>query len=197
MALWHLRYYYLALFLSLLVISIAHELGHMFAYILFKVPIHQLRIGLGPVILRKKSKKSSIRKIYLRLFPFVLAVGVDGDRSEFLRLGFWRKIFILASGGLVNFSIAGIVMVLSGLSDFLQPSSNDVLNITKGFVVLNILVGLFGFLPFSKFDGGKIFEHVSQRFFARKTSHFIVNLRVAITFFITVFIIYIFHFWFK
>ncbi len=84
-----------------------HELGHYLFARLFKVTINEFSIGMGPKLFSKKSKKTGI--LYsLRLLPvggYVSMEGEDGesrDENAFQKKAPWKRLVILAAGGLTN-----------------------------------------------------------------------------------------------
>ena len=193
-----LFWYYLSALLIFLVSSLAHELGHIIALLSFKIPVHKLSIGLGPSLWGKNLKKSSIRRVRLKLMPFGLGAAFDGDHPRFQSLNLWQKMLIFSAGILVNISIAGLVLVFSHPLNVFQPTYSgydDPTNITRAFVVLNILLALFQLLPFSRFDGGRLLDCVLKKFLPAASHDFVINLKVLITLFVSLGIFNVYRHW--
>ena len=89
-----LLYYFVVCLILLVVVCVLHELGHMLALRLFRVPIYRLTIGFGPVLFKKRLTNSAIGEIVLKWFPFTLGSAFDGDHPQFQKLGFLPRILI-------------------------------------------------------------------------------------------------------
>ena len=100
-----------------------HELGHFTAAKLLGVRVNEFAIGLGPKILKKQGKETLYS---LRLLPFggfCAMEGVDeesNDERSFSAQKRWKRVVILAAGGIMNFIAAFIIVVIlvSGMSGF-------------------------------------------------------------------------------
>ena len=93
-----------------------HEFGHFITARIFNVGVNEFSLGMGPKILKKKSKKNGI--LYsLRLFPiggFVSMVGEDEDSDDESALNnkpVWQRIIIVAAGSIMNI-LVGVLVVL-------------------------------------------------------------------------------------
>jgi membrane-associated protease RseP (regulator of RpoE activity) len=178
-------------------VSITHEVGHLLVLLIFKVPVYRLRVGFGPIIYGRNFKKSPIRRLRLGIIPFGLGVAFDSDHSRFRQLVFWPKIATFAGGVIANLFAALIVIFFSGL-DILKPVvPGSVLNFTKGFVFLNILLALFQLLPFASFDGGKIVDFALRQFLPNKGHRIAPFLKILLMFVLLFMIFYLYFFWTK
>ena len=184
-------------FLIFVVVSLAHELGHILALLAFRVPIHGFKVGFGPVIWGKNFKKSAVKRLRVGLIPFGVGVGFDGDHFRFKSLGFWVKVLVFSSGVLLNAVIAVIVSFFVGFGDVMKPSPqpNDLVDISRIFVVLNLMLAMCQLLPFARFDGGKILNEVTKKYLHRKDVFFVSNLKISITILLTTIIFHIYRFW--
>ncbi|MDO5557169.1 MAG: site-2 protease family protein [Clostridia bacterium] len=92
-----------------------HELGHFVVAKLCKVKIKEFSIGFGPSIY---TKKGSYTIYSLRLIPLGGYVNMLGeeedvdDEGSFKRAKIWKRIIIVAAGGLVNIIFAIFVYFL-------------------------------------------------------------------------------------
>jgi len=190
--------YYLVVCLILLIPTfIIHELGHMLALRIFQVPIHRLTIGLGPTVFQKKLRKSAIKEVALKLFPFVLKIAFDIDHPRFQKLGLIPKILIFGMGVIVNGFIVVIIVLLVGDIGVVIYSTmhGDLEDVMRVFAVFNAFAVFANLLPISISDGGLIFNQVKHSLFpyASQTATTIIKLLVALVAISG--IIYIYIFW--
>ncbi|MBQ9978393.1 MAG: site-2 protease family protein [Clostridia bacterium] len=97
-------------------LTFIHEFGHFFFARLFKVPIIEFAIGMGPRLYSWTGKHGT--KYALRAFPiggFVQMEGEEGTSENpmaYNNLNPWKKIVVTAAGPLVNIIFAVIVMFI-------------------------------------------------------------------------------------
>lgn len=95
-------------------LTFIHEFGHFFFARLFKVPVLEFAIGMGPKIYSWEGKKGT--KYALRAFPiggFVQMEGEEGASENpmaYNNLNPWKKIIVTIAGPLVNILFAIILM---------------------------------------------------------------------------------------
>lgn len=95
-------------------LTFIHEFGHFFFARLFKVPVLEFAIGMGPKIYSWEGKTGT--KYTLRAFPiggFVQMEGEEGNSENpmaYNNLNPWKKIIVTIAGPLVNIIFAVIVM---------------------------------------------------------------------------------------
>ena len=95
-------------------LTFIHEFGHFFFARLFKVPVLEFAIGMGPKIYSWTGKQGT--KYALRAFPiggFVQMEGEEGTSENpmaYNNLNPWKKIVVTAAGPIVNIVFAIIVM---------------------------------------------------------------------------------------
>ena len=95
-------------------LTFIHEFGHFFFARLFKVPVLEFSIGMGPKIYSWQGKKGT--RYSLRAFPiggFVQMEGEEGTSENpqaYSNLNPWKKIVVTVAGPLVNIIFAIIVM---------------------------------------------------------------------------------------
>ena len=111
-----------------------HELGHFSAAKLLGVRVNEFAIGMGPKLLKKQGKETLYT---LRLLPFggFCAMGEDDeaeDERSFTAQKRWRRVVILAAGGIFNLIAAFIIVVILTMG-------------AKGFVGTTITGFLDGF----------------------------------------------------
>ena len=92
-----------------------HELGHYLSARIFGVSVREFAIGMGPKLLRKKSKKTGI-DYSLRLLPiggYVSMAGEDeqsDDPGAINHKPIWQRFIVLSAGSLMNLIVGIIVM---------------------------------------------------------------------------------------
>lgn len=89
-----------------------HELGHFTVAKMFKIKVNEFAIGFGPVIWKKQGRKT---KYALRLIPLGGFVSMEGEEERsakegsFSEANIFKRICIVAAGGLVNILAAVII----------------------------------------------------------------------------------------
>ena len=107
-------YIFLAIIAFGLMIAI-HELGHFAAAKALNVKVNEFAIGMGPKLLSKQGKETLFS---LRLIPFGGFCAMEGendasdDERSFGAQKRWRRIVILAAGGIFNLVAAFIIVVI-------------------------------------------------------------------------------------
>ena len=95
-------------------LTFIHEFGHFFFARLFKVPVLEFAIGMGPKLYSWEGKKGT--KYSLRAFPIGGYVQMEGEEgtsenpAAYNNLNPWKKIIVTIAGPLVNIIFAVIVM---------------------------------------------------------------------------------------
>ena len=108
-------YVFLALLL-LGVLIMAHEAGHFLAARACGIEVQEFAMGMGPLLLQKKSKKGT--QFSLRLLPiggFCQFYGEDEDVSDpraFNNQAVWKRLVTVISGPMMNFIVALLVVVI-------------------------------------------------------------------------------------
>ena len=108
---------YVVLALLLLgVLIIAHETGHFWAARACGIGVQEFSMGMGPLIAKWKSRKGT--QFSVRLLPiggFCQFYGEDEDEPDpraFNNQAVWKRAVTVASGPLMNFLVAFLVIVL-------------------------------------------------------------------------------------
>jgi regulator of sigma E protease len=97
-------------------LTFIHEFGHFFFARLFKVPVLEFAIGMGPKLISWNGKKGT--KYSLRAFPIGGYVQMEGEEgtsenpAAYNNLSPWKKIIVTIAGPLVNIIFAVIVMFI-------------------------------------------------------------------------------------
>lgn len=120
-------------------LTFIHEFGHFFFARLFKVPVLEFAIGMGPKLYSWTGKTGT--RYALRAFPvggFVQMEGEEGTSDNphaYNNLNPWKKIIVTAAGPAVNIIFAVLVMFILVLSspllgsttvaDFIEGSVSD------------------------------------------------------------------------
>lgn len=108
--------YVLLALLLLGVLITAHEAGHFLAARACGIEVEEFSMGMGPKLLQRRSRRGTL--ITLRLLPiggFCQFYGEDrepGDNSCFNSKPVWKRAVTVASGPLMNFVVAMLVIVL-------------------------------------------------------------------------------------
>ena len=108
--------YVLLALLLLGVLITAHEAGHFLAARACGIEVEEFSMGMGPKLLQRRSRRGTL--ITLRLLPiggFCQFYGEDreeGDRRGFNNQPIWKRAVTVASGPLMNFVVAFLVIVL-------------------------------------------------------------------------------------
>jgi len=108
-------YVFLA-FLLLGVLIMAHEAGHFFAARACGIEVQEFALGMGPLLLKKKSRRGT--QYSLRLLPiggFCQFYGEDEDVSDpraFNNQAVWKRMVTVVSGPVMNFIVALLVVVI-------------------------------------------------------------------------------------
>lgn len=108
---------YVVLALVLLgVLIMAHEAGHFMAARACGIEVQEFAMGMGPLLLRKKSRRGT--QFSLRLLPiggFCQFYGEDEDVDDpraFNNQAVWKRALTVVSGPLMNFIVALLVVVI-------------------------------------------------------------------------------------
>ncbi len=105
--------------IMLVFIVFIHEGGHFLVAKLCKVKVNEFALGFGPVIFAKEKGGT---KYALRLIPLGGFVNMEGEeeRSEaegsFSNANIWKRIAIVAAGGLVNVVFGLVVYFIVSLT---------------------------------------------------------------------------------
>lgn len=97
-------------------LTFIHEFGHFFFARLFKVPVLEFAIGMGPKIYSWEGKTGT--KYALRAFPIGGFVSMEGEEGTsenpmaYNNLNPWKKIVVTVAGPLVNIIFAIILMFI-------------------------------------------------------------------------------------
>lgn len=98
------------------VLIIAHEFGHFLAARLCGIEVVEFSMGMGPLLLKKRSRRGT--QFSVRLLPiggYCQFYGEDEERDDpraFNRQKIWKRALTVASGPLMNFLIAIVVIAL-------------------------------------------------------------------------------------
>lgn len=108
---------YVILALLLLgVLIMAHEAGHFFAARACGIEVQEFAMGMGPLLLQKRSKKGT--QFSLRLLPiggYCQFYGEDeeiNDPRSFNNQAVWKRLVTVVSGPMMNFIVAMLVVVI-------------------------------------------------------------------------------------
>ena len=105
------------------VLIAVHEVGHFTAAKLLGVKVNEFAIGMGPKLLKKQGKETLYT---LRALPIGGFCAMEGenesseDARSFTAQKRWRRVIILAAGGIANLVVCFIIIVImvSGSKSF-------------------------------------------------------------------------------
>lgn len=109
-------YIFLAILVLLFMVTI-HELGHYVAGKILKFKILEFSIGFGPVLYKRKSKKTG-ELFLIKLIPLGGYCAFDGEDEEknnpeaFNNQKPWKRIIVLVSGVFMNFLFSVLLAVI-------------------------------------------------------------------------------------
>ena len=92
-----------------------HELGHFTMARLFKVPVIEFSIGMGPRLFVRRSENTGT-EYSIRALPFGGYVSMEGEGTEsdnpdsYSKKPVWQRMLILVAGPIMNILIAIILM---------------------------------------------------------------------------------------
>ncbi len=89
-------------------VVVFHELGHLLAARLFRVPVREFLLGLGKPLI---AASVGGLKVSLRLLP--VGGGLDIDDGAFNGLPAWKRVAILTAGPLANLASAWLAVSLA------------------------------------------------------------------------------------
>ncbi|MGF6906663.1 M50 family metallopeptidase [Fusobacterium sp. PH5-44] len=119
--------------LALLILSVLifiHELGHFLAAKMFKIPVSEFALGMGPKVLSIKGKNTTYS---LRLIPvggFVNIEGMEIEPEEEVENGFnskhpLKRFVVLFAGVFMNFLLAFMIIFVSVKISGAYSASNE------------------------------------------------------------------------
>lgn len=155
-----------------------HEGGHFLVAKFFKVKVNEFSIGFGKKLL---SKKKGETEYSLRAFPFGGFVSMLGeeersdDSRSFSKQKIWKRIAIVAAGGVVNiiFGLTVYFVLIASIGNF---ASRNIESVTPDYGA-----DLAGILPGDEIievDGKHVFVTKDLNAKLAKTGAKTVNLKV-------------------
>ena len=107
-----------------------HEVGHFTAAKLLGVKVNEFAIGMGPKLLKRQGKETLYT---LRALPIGGFCAMEGenesseDARSFTAQKRWKRVIILAAGGIANMIVCFIIIVVivSGYKSFIGTTLTD------------------------------------------------------------------------
>ncbi len=102
-------------FLGIIIMIVLHEWGHFIAARIFKVPVYEFAVGMGPKLWSRKGKKGTI--FSLRAIPIGGFCAFDDAKDSGIqdaaleRIPVWQKIIICLAGPIMNLLIGYLVFL--------------------------------------------------------------------------------------
>lgn len=128
---------------AIMVMIIVHEYGHFLAARIFKVPVYEFSVGMGPLIKQKFSKKGT--KFSLRAIPIGGYCAFDDSKSASFvdaaleKIPVWQKIIICFAGPLINILFGVFIFFCAIFFIGARVDSGVVSSVREGFPSINIL----------------------------------------------------------
>jgi membrane-associated protease RseP (regulator of RpoE activity) len=142
-----------ALFIiALIVVTVAHEAGHLVAARLVGIPVKQIAVGLGPVLWGRHIYNGI--KVVWRALPLGAAVGVPGRWSADgkLRRPVRDDLLLAAGGPVASFLLTAVLVALV----LLWSPAPALAGWLLGTALLSMIAALLNLLPLPGLDGGHI-----------------------------------------
>ena len=137
---------------AILISTVFHEMGHVMAARLVRIPVRRVSIGLGPVLWRGRVAEE--REFVLRAFPVGVTVGVPlrqgPDGRDRRPVG---HDLLMAAGG----PMASLLLFvgLAAAAGLFCPSA-EVLSLLQSIAVVSLVLGLLNLIPVPGLDGGHL-----------------------------------------
>jgi membrane-associated protease RseP (regulator of RpoE activity) len=141
----------LGFLLVLTVTTLVHEMGHLFAAFMLKIPVRQISIGLGPIVWQCQTHTEL--KFLLRALPVGVTVGVPARRRKDgeLRRPPSHDLWMAAAGPAANLLL---FVALAVAASAVRSSFPSLLSWFRAIAVLSAFLGLSNLLPVPGLDGG-------------------------------------------
>ena len=129
-----------------------HELGHFSAAKILGVRVNEFAIGMGPKLIKKQGKETLYSLRVLPLGGFCALEGENGDSEDsrsFIAQKRWKRVVILAAGGVANMLIGFIIVIIlvstmknfggTTITDFAEGFPNEGVNgLMRGDTIISI-----------------------------------------------------------
>ncbi len=117
------------------IIVLAHELGHFLVASWVGIPAEEFAIGMGPKIFQHKGKKLIFTIRALPIGGFVRFIGEDEESDDPRAFGnakVWKRIMAIASGPLMNFLLAILLLSIVFIFFGTYEISTHILEVVDG-----------------------------------------------------------------
>jgi len=137
---------------ALIVTTLVHELGHLAAARLLRIPVRRIAVGIGPVFWRRTLNDDA--EFVLRAIPTGMAIGVPGRRNPdgSSRRPIRHDVVVAAAGPAMSLLFAAVLWGLAQMS-FLPIWSHFWLTSTA---LLSAFLGITNLIPVPGLDGGHL-----------------------------------------
>jgi membrane-associated protease RseP (regulator of RpoE activity) len=138
--------------IGVIVVTLWHELGHLYMARLLRIPVKQIAVGLGPELWRRSLGKEST--LVVRAVPTGMAIGVPGrfDDEGHLRRPVMQDI-LMAAGGPAASCLITLIFLLLAVYLPGQPAVQLWL-IFMG--LFSVVLAILNLVPFPGLDGGHL-----------------------------------------
>lgn len=137
---------------GLLVATLWHELGHLVAAKLVRMPVRRIFVGLGPKLWQQSLTHET--DLVLRALPVGMSIAVEGryDATGALRRPVWHDLWVAAAGPLASLLLSLVVVVGAALLH-VGPQG---MALAVSLATLSTLLALINLLPVPGLDGGHL-----------------------------------------
>ena len=144
---------------TLVLLTLAHEMGHFLVARRLGIPIKRLTIGLGPILWRRRV--AGEMELVLRAVPAGMAVGVPARRANDGRLlrPVEHDMLMVAGGPLASVALAGLL----ASSLWLLNLSPEMQIWLAGAAALSVLLAVLNLIPIPGLDGGHLLVLIIAR----------------------------------
>jgi membrane-associated protease RseP (regulator of RpoE activity) len=137
---------------ALIVTTLIHELGHLTAARLLRIPVRRVAVGMGPVFWRRSLNDDS--EFVLRAIPTGMAIGVPGRRNPdgTPRRPIHHDVLMAAAGPMMSLLLAAFLWEAAQTSLF--PTWLQFW--LASTALLSAFLGIANLLPVPGLDGGHL-----------------------------------------
>jgi len=137
---------------ALIITTLVHELGHLTAARLLRIPVRRVAVGMGPIFWRRSLNADS--EFVLRAIPTGMSIGVPGRRNPdgTQRRPIHHDVLMAAAGPIMSLLLAAFLWGAAQTSLF--PTWMQLW--LASTALLSAFLGIANLLPVPGLDGGHL-----------------------------------------